>query len=88
MNASHIAKILGRKGGRARARRLSAPERARIASQGGIARAESLRAARRILDNLRYVEAVLQLRPSTPVARVHICPGPLPHATAGPQGNG
>jgi hypothetical protein len=63
MNASEMARALGRKGGRARARRLSAAERKRIASTGGYARARSLRTARRIAENFRYVRVLEMLRP-------------------------
>jgi len=62
MNASEMARALGRKGGRARSERLSATEKKRIASLGGKARLRSLRAARRIVDNLRYAAAVAELR--------------------------
>lgn len=62
MDGSAIARILGSRGGRARARRLSAEERRRIASQGGQARRASLVAARRIVENLRYARAVEELR--------------------------
>ena len=51
MGAHEFARALGRRGGRARALRLSAADRKRIASQGGKARVQSLRAARRIADN-------------------------------------
>jgi hypothetical protein len=63
MNASEMARALGRKGGRARARRLSAAERKRIASTGGHARARSLRTARRIAENFRHVRVLEMLRP-------------------------
>lgn len=57
-----MAKRLGRRGGRARAKRLSADRRRQIASLGGQARRRSLLVARRIADNLRYAAAVLDLR--------------------------
>jgi hypothetical protein len=78
MNVSDMARELGRRGGRARGRRLSAAERRRIASQGGQARARSLQTARRIVDNLRYAAAVDALRGRPTVARVRSCAGPLP----------
>jgi hypothetical protein len=62
MNASEMAKALGRRGGRARARRLSNMDKKRIASLGGKARAQSLEAARRIATNFRYATAVTELR--------------------------
>jgi hypothetical protein len=57
-----MARRLGRRGGRARAKRLSPERRRRIASLGGKARRRSLTAARRIADNLRYAAAVVELR--------------------------
>jgi len=74
-----MAKLLGSSGGRARARRLSEAERRRIASLGGKARAQSLEAVRRILINLSYANAVIELRGSVPeVKAVKDCAGPLP----------
>jgi hypothetical protein len=61
MNASKAAAALGRRGGIARARRLSAVERRRIASLGGLARRRSLEAARRIQRNLEYAAVVVVL---------------------------
>ena len=62
MDASEIARILGGRGGRERARRLSSEEKRRIAALGGVARRRSLEAARRIEENLRYAAAVEELR--------------------------
>jgi hypothetical protein len=74
-----IAKALGRRGGRARARRLSSEERRRIAALGGAARSASLRAARRIEENFAYLQAVQALgRRRHRPARVSTCKGPLP----------
>jgi hypothetical protein len=79
MNASEMAKALGRRGGRARARRLSVAEKKRIASLGGKARRQSLQAARRIADNFRYAAVLGALRGQpTTVKRVRSCAGPLP----------
>ena len=50
---AEIARRLGSRGGRARGERLSADEKKRIASLGGQARMASLRASRRIVENLR-----------------------------------
>ena len=61
MNASQMARALGRRGGRARGKRLSRAEKKRIASLGGKARARSLLAARRISDNFRYVAVLDEL---------------------------
>jgi hypothetical protein len=79
MKVSDIARDLGRRGGRARARRLPGAERTRIASLGGRARAQSLEAARRIVETLRYAAAADELRgwPVT-VRRLRTCAGPLP----------
>jgi hypothetical protein len=79
MNVSEIARVLGRKGGHARGRRLSAAEKKRIASMGGHARFQSLQAARRIADNLRYAAVVGDLRGrAAGVTRLRTCAGPLP----------
>ncbi len=79
MNVSDAARVLGRKGGRSRARRLSVADKKRIASLGGHARRQSLQAARRIADNLRYAAAIGELgtQPIT-VTRQRDCAGPLP----------
>ncbi len=81
MTPSAMAKALGRQGGRARARRLSSAARTRIASAGGSARAASLQAARRILHDLRYADAVATLRPAPPIARLATCADRLPDAS-------
>jgi hypothetical protein len=79
VNASQMAKLLGRRGGRARARRLSAAERRRIASLGGKARVRSLEAARHVIDNLRYAALVVELQGgATPVRPMKNFKGPLP----------
>jgi hypothetical protein len=79
MNASEMARALGQRGGRARARRLSAAECRQIASMGGNARQQSLLAARRITDTLRYAHAVDALRGrSNAVKRLKRFSGPLP----------
>jgi hypothetical protein len=78
-NTRAIAKALGRRGGQARARRLSAEERRRIAALGGVARRASLEVARRIADNFSYLAAVQELGGRRPeAARVRTCKGPLP----------
>ncbi|HVZ24283.1 MAG TPA: hypothetical protein VG871_24590 [Vicinamibacterales bacterium] len=79
MNARNLARTLGRQGGRARARRLSAGERQHIATLGGHARRQSLSAAARIADNFRYLAAVDLLRGTpTTVMRERAADGPLP----------
>jgi hypothetical protein len=58
---------------------LSAAEKKRIASLGGKARLRSLRAARRIADNLRYAAVLFELRgQETSVQRQSVFAGPLP----------
>ena len=79
MNAHAMAQALGARGGRARAERLSADERRRIASLGGHARRRSILAARRIEENLRFAAAVLELQGGAPaIRRMKACSGPLP----------
>jgi len=53
-----IAQELGRRGGLARAARLTPERRREIASRGGRAKALSREAAGRILSNLQYLESV------------------------------
>lgn len=79
MNASEMARALGRRGGRARGKRLSAADKKFIASLGGKARFQSLQAARRIADNFRYVAVLGALRGRpTAVRRLRAFAGPLP----------
>jgi hypothetical protein len=78
MKTREMARMLGRRGGQARARRLSAAERTRIASLGGEARRRSLEAARRVADNLAYAAAVAELRGRRRVTRMKTFKGPLP----------
>jgi hypothetical protein len=79
MTVSEVAAALGRRGGRARAAKLSPERRRQIAAQGAASRTQSLEAARRIAINFRYRELVLALAPPPPkVSRVSTCRGPLP----------
>jgi len=79
MNASEMARALGRRGGRARGKRLSAADKKRIASLGGKARFQSLQAARRIADNFRYAAVLGDLRGQpTAVRHLRTFAGPLP----------
>ena len=79
MNASEMARALGRSGGRARGKRLSAADKKRIASLGGKARFQSLQATRRIADNFRYAAVLDDLRGQpTAVRRLSAFAGPLP----------
>jgi general stress protein YciG len=79
VDAREMARQLGRRGGRARAKRLSPERRRQIASLGGQARRRSLLAARRIADNLRYAAAVWELRGEPPkLVRMKTFTGRLP----------
>ena len=78
-----MARRLGRRGGIARARRLSVERRREIASKGGEARRRSLGAAKRIADNFRYLDAVLALQGGPPaVVRMKTFHGRLPGVDA------
>ena len=79
MNTSKMARALGRRGGRARAERLSLADKRRIASLGGKARLRSVRASHRIADNFRYAAVLsdLQGHPRH-VTRLSNFTGPLP----------
>jgi hypothetical protein len=79
MSPHRMAQALGRRGGRARAARLSAAHKKKIAALGGHARRESIQAARRSAANLEYATAAAELRGSFGrVQRVNTCDGPLP----------
>ena len=79
MRISDVAKALGALGGLARARRLSAADRQRIAALGGHARRRSLEMRRRIIDTMAYAKAADELRrPAPRIVRVSTCRGPLP----------
>ena len=79
MNTRDMAKALGRRGGQARARRLSAEERRRIASLGGHARRSSREAEQRMVVDFRYAAMVRELQGGPPaIERVSTFDGPLP----------
>lgn len=78
MNARQIAKALGRKGGLARAKKLSAEQRRKIASKGGMVKALSAKANDRIESNFRFAESLKILRPPPKVKSVSQIKGPLP----------
>ena len=78
VNTRDIARALGRRGGRARARNLPADERRRIAALGGVARRRSLDAARRLAANFVYAAMIRELRPPPAIERVKSFGGPLP----------
>ena len=74
-----MARVLGRRGGRIRAQRLSPARKKQIASLGGTARARSLHTARRIEDNFRYADAAAALHGAAPaVTRMKRFAGRLP----------
>jgi hypothetical protein len=62
MTTSEMAKIMGRKGGLTRAKRLSSDRRREIARLGVEARMESLRLAKRIQSNFDHLAAIYELR--------------------------
>jgi hypothetical protein len=78
MQASQMAKALGRRGGLARSRRLARTDKQRIAALGGRARSQSLLASRRIADNFRYVVVREALRPRPASRRLSTFTGRLP----------
>lgn len=78
MTRHQMARALGSRGGRARARRLTAEERRRIAALGGAARRRSLELAQRHHDNFIYKAIVLELQPPPRVDRMRAFDGPLP----------
>lgn len=82
-----MARALGSKGGKARAKNLAPAEKRRIAALGGRARALSIHTSRRIAENFRYVEALDALQPRPKVTRLHNFAGPLPslHVSRSPQ---
>ncbi|MCL4810369.1 MAG: hypothetical protein KJ062_21620 [Thermoanaerobaculia bacterium] len=87
MDVSAMAREMGRRGGRARAKRLSSERRRQIASLGGRARQRSLLATRRLAENLLYAAAALELRGETRnVLRMKTFTGRLPglYARRGP----
>ena len=62
MNTSKIAKALGRRGGLARAKKLSGQKRKEIAALGGVTKALSAKAAQRIEKNFKYSNALKELK--------------------------
>jgi hypothetical protein len=79
MNVSSMARLLGRRGGLARGRRLAPDARRRIAALGGHARKQSIEMAVRIRDNFAYADMVDVLRGGVPaVKRVSRPGGRLP----------
>lgn len=78
-SVTSIAKALGKRGGLARAKRLSADRKKTIASQGGKSRAQSLLAAKRLRANFEFLATVKILAgKSTAIKSVSNYKGPLP----------
>ena len=79
MDIAQVARTLGRRGGQARAARLSADDRRQIAALGGHARRRSLEMARRVAENFRYVDSVIALRGGPKkLIRMKTCAAKLP----------
>lgn len=78
MNAKQIAKALGRRGGLARSKKLSAEQRKAIASRGGHGKALNAKAAQRIVDNFIYLDVLRELRKVPQVKSVSRTSEPLP----------
>jgi hypothetical protein len=66
MGLRSIARALGRRGGLARARKLSPERRREIASQGGRSKALTRDASRRIRENFEYLRRVDAVRKAAP----------------------
>lgn len=78
MNTRQIAKALGRKGGLARAKKLSAEQRRKIAALGGEVKALSNKANDRIESNFRFARTMKLLRKTPAVISVSRINNPLP----------
>lgn len=74
----NIAKILGQRGGKLRAKKLSAQRRREIAALGGLKRAESLRISKAIIENFRYAEVMGLFFKKPKVKQVSSCKTRLP----------
>ncbi|MBF0491510.1 MAG: hypothetical protein HQM15_01860 [Deltaproteobacteria bacterium] len=85
MNIHKLAKELGRKGGLARAQKLSAKRRKEIASLGGVSKSLSQKANERIESNFRFWETMKILRPSQKVKSVSRVNYRLPEIYACPK---
>lgn len=76
---SEIAKLLGSKGGKARAKKLTSEQRSSIASKGAQARKESLLLKKRIIANFEYLQAIQELQPQKKIIkRLKTCRHKLP----------
>jgi hypothetical protein len=79
MDLGDMARAMGLRGGRTRASLPSSDRRRQIASLGGLARQRSLLAARRLVENLLYAAAVVELQgEAREVQRMKTFAGRLP----------
>jgi hypothetical protein len=79
VKARQMATTVGRRGGHARGKRVTAADRSRVAALAGRARQRAPDAARRIIDTLEYAAAVRELRTRTrEVKRMKTIKGRLP----------
>lgn len=78
-NISHIAQMLGRLGGKARAKSLPAEKRKKIAQMGAKARVASIKLAKRIEANFRYIDAICEMRGGArKIKQLKTCKNKLP----------
>lgn len=79
MNTHQIAQVLGSRGGKKRAKNLSAEQKQNIARLGGLAKKQSQLAAQRVAANFDYLATVRILAPKRkPVKREATCKTRLP----------
>lgn len=79
MNTHQMAKALGSRGGKKRAKNLSTEQKQNIARLGGLAKKQSQLAAQRIASNFEYLTTVRALSPKRKaVKRVSTCKTRLP----------
>lgn len=78
MNTRQLARALGRQGGLARAKNLSASQRKKIAAKGGRMKALSAKAAARIEANFKYLKVVEELQKTPRPKAVSRVDQPLP----------
>ncbi|MCP5468310.1 MAG: hypothetical protein H7A32_03485 [Deltaproteobacteria bacterium] len=77
-NYRKLAKLLGQRGGKVRAKKLSAQQRKDIASLGGQKRVQSLQIKKAMIENFRYLEAIRLLSKPVKVRQVSSCKQRLP----------
>ncbi len=83
MNARQLAQALGRRGGLARAKTLSASQRKEIAAKGGRMKALSAKAAERLEANFKYLKVVQELQKAPKPKSISRVDHPLPGIYAG-----